>query len=324
MKKFVFLIILATVFSAYAQTADDEKETLRKLNQTVVSLYRGQKFDEALKAARQALDLSVKIYGGDHLQTANAYTNLGVIYREKGKFDESIENLQKAADIYQKIPNFKSTQTIAAYEVLAYSQVLDGRKPEAEASCLKALEIAESSFGKQSKESFSPTLNLAKFYAGDKKFEKADDFYLQAYAVAIKNFGKEGKEIDQIEDSRTCLFNGQKRAEEKETAYYDAKNKLFGIDTTAVKSGGVINGKALSLPRPPYPAEARERRLGGTALVKVKIDEAGNVVKVKSICRNDVLGKAAEEAARGAKFSPTLLNGKPVSVTGIIVYNFVP
>ncbi len=324
MKKLVFLIILATVFSARAQTIDAERETLVKLNETVVSLYRGQKFDEALKAARQAVDKSVKVYGAERIQTAIAYTNLGAIYREKRKFDESIENLQKAADIYQKIPNFKGAQKIAAFETLAYSQFLDGRKTEAEANYLKAVDIAESSFGAQSKESFSPILSSAIFYARDGKFDKADEFYLKAYAAAIKNFGKEGKEIEQIEDSRTCLFNGQKRAEEKEKSYFDAKNKLFGIDPTAVKSGGVINGKALSLPRPPYPDEARERRLGGTALVKVTIDELGNVVKVKSICRNDVLGKAAEESARGAKFSPTLLNGKPVKVTGIIVYNFVP
>lgn len=322
MKILVFLVILATVFSARAQTIDAERETLIKLNETVVSLYRGQKFDEALKAARQAVDLSVKIYGGDRIQTAIAYTNLGAIYREKRKFDESIENLQKAADIYRKIPNLKSAQTITAFETLAYSQFLDGRKPEAEASYLKAVEIAESSFGEQSRESFSPLLSSANFYARDGKFEKADDFYLKAYAAAIKNFGKKGKETEQIGDSRVCLFGGQKIGDDKEKAFSAARDKLFGVD--AAEKSGIINGKALSLPRPPYPAEAREKRLGGAASVKVTIDEQGNVVEVKSICRSDVLGKAAEEAARGAKFSPTIKDGKPVKVTGIIVYNFVP
>jgi tetratricopeptide (TPR) repeat protein len=103
MKKLVFLIILAAVFSARAQTsADAERQSLIKPNETVVSLYRGQKFDEALKAARQTVDLSVKVYGGERIQTAIAYTNLGTIYREKGKFDESIENLQKALTFTRK------------------------------------------------------------------------------------------------------------------------------------------------------------------------------------------------------------------------------
>lgn len=33
---------------------------------------------------------------------------------------------------------------------------------------------------------------------------------------------------------------------------------------------------------------------------------------------------SAEKAARASKFSPTLFSGKPVKVTGVIVYNFVP
>jgi hypothetical protein len=36
------------------------------------------------------------------------------------------------------------------------------------------------------------------------------------------------------------------------------------------------------------------------------------------------LRAAAASAARGAKFSPTLLSGQPVKVSGVITYNFVP
>jgi len=32
---------------------------------------------------------------------------------------------------------------------------------------------------------------------------------------------------------------------------------------------------------------------------------------------------AAEEAARKSLFTPTFLSGKPVKVTGIVIYNFV-
>jgi TonB family protein len=221
-----------------------------------------------------------------------------------------------------KIPNFKGEQPITAYETLAYSQLLGGKKTEAETSYLKAIEIAESRFGEQAKPVFSPTLNLANFYARDGRFDKADDFYLKAYALAIKNFGKEGKETEQIGDSRSCIFYGRTIADEKEKAFDAAVNKLFGRDTDEKR--GIINGKALSLPKPRYPAEAREKRLAGVASVKVKINEQGNVVEAKSICREDILGRVAEESARGAKFEPTLKNGKPVEVTGIIVYNFIP
>jgi len=321
MKKLIFIIILATVFSASAQTAG-EKETLVKLNETVISLYRSQKFDEAVKPAQQAVDLNIKIYGLERRETAVAYTNLGVIYREKRKYKDSVENLQKAADIYQKIPDAKGAETFSAYEALAFSQFLDGRKTEAEASYLKTIEIADSKFGKESKESFSPSLNLASVYARNQKSDEAAAFYLKAYALAIKNFGKESKEVEKIDDSRVCSANYGKTGDvEKYKAFEEAKSSLFG--TNGGEKVRVLNGKAVSLPQPAYPAEAREQRLSGTAPIKVKIDEQGNVIEAKSICRGDALGRAAAQAALKAKFSPTVVDGKPMQVTGVITYNFI-
>lgn len=318
MKKIVVTIILLAACSVHAQT--DEKETLKQINQNVVSYYKDQKFDEALKLAQQALDLSVKIYGTESRETAVAYTNLGAIYQQKNKLKDSIENLQKAVDIYQKIPNYRGAELISIYQTLAYSQFLNGKETESQTSYLNALEMSERLFGKESKENFTPSLNLANTYARRKNFEKADEFYLKAYALAIKNFGREAKQIEQIRDSRTCLLAGQKPGDEKTKNFDEAKDKLFG--KTAGQSE-VINGKALSLPKPSYPAEAREKRLSGTVPVKVTIDEQGNVIETKSICRDDVLGKVSEESAKGAKFVPTIKDGKPAKVTGIIIYNFI-
>lgn len=88
-------------------------------------------------------------------------------------------------------------------------------------------------------------------------------------------------------------------------------------------SGGVLNGKATSLPQPAYPPAAKAVRAGGTVTVQVKIDESGNVVSASAVSGHPLLKAAAESAARRAKFSPTQLSGQPVSVTGIITYNFI-
>lgn len=317
MKKLIFILIFSTV--CFAQVQTDEKETLKQINQNVISSYKNEKMDEALQFARQAVDLSVKIYGTDNRETATAYTNLGIIYRERKKYKESIENLQTAADIYQKLPNGKDKKLIEVYEAVALSQLLDGRKEEAESSYLKAADTAETKFGKESKETFLPTLTLANFYARYGQSEKADTLYLKSYALAIKNFGEKGKEVEEIGDSRIC-FTGQNFNFVKDKAFNETKDKLFGNIT---EQGTALVGKAKSLPKPAYPAEARAIRLSGTAPVRVVINEQGDVVDTKSICRNDVLGRAAAEAAKGAKFTPTLLDGKPTKTTGIIVYSFI-
>ncbi len=89
-------------------------------------------------------------------------------------------------------------------------------------------------------------------------------------------------------------------------------------------SGGVVNGKAISLPKPPYPPAARAVRAAGAVNVEVLIDENGRVVSANAVSGHPLLRAAAAQAAREAVFNPTLLSGKPVKVSGIITYNFVP
>jgi protein TonB len=88
-------------------------------------------------------------------------------------------------------------------------------------------------------------------------------------------------------------------------------------------SGGVLNGKALSLPKPPYPQIAKAAHASGTVVVQVLIDENGNVVSAHAVSGHPLLQAVAVAAARGARFSPTKLSGQPVKVTGVIQYNFV-
>jgi TonB family protein len=87
-------------------------------------------------------------------------------------------------------------------------------------------------------------------------------------------------------------------------------------------SGGVLNGKATSLVKPPYPAAARAVRAEGAVNVQVTIDEEGNVVSASAVSGHPLLRSAAVTAARASKFSPTRISGQPVKVTGVIVYNF--
>lgn len=98
-----------------------------------------------------------------------------------------------------------------------------------------------------------------------------------------------------------------------------------GDSDTTMKavSGGVLNGKAVSLPAPVYPAAALAVNAAGAVTIQVMIDEGGNVIEATAVSGHPLLRAAAIDAARQATFSPTLLNGSPVRITGVITYNFV-
>ena len=88
-------------------------------------------------------------------------------------------------------------------------------------------------------------------------------------------------------------------------------------------SGGVLNGKAIDKPEPPYPALAKAARASGTVNVQVTVDETGRVVSAAAVSGHPLLRAAAVEAAKKARFTPTLLSGEPVRVSGVLTYNFV-
>ena len=101
----------------------------------------------------------------------------------------------------------------------------------------------------------------------------------------------------------------------------NARGRAGATAGAPASSGGVLNGKAISKPAPPYPAIARA---AGTVTVQVTVDEGGRVTSAQAVGGHPLLRAAAESAARQARLTPTLLSGTPVKVTGVLTYNFQP
>jgi hypothetical protein len=105
------------------------------------------------------------------------------------------------------------------------------------------------------------------------------------------------------------------------TRSIDTPTKLISADTI---SDGVLNGKALTLPKPAYPPAARAVHAGGAVVVKVLIDGDGRVFTAEAVTGHPLLRAASRTAACSAEFQQTLFSGKPIKVLGVLVYNFVP
>jgi TonB family protein len=56
--------------------------------------------------------------------------------------------------------------------------------------------------------------------------------------------------------------------------------------------------------------------------VQVIVGKDGRVLAAKVLSGHPLLAAAALKAAREATFTPTLLDGKPVNVSGLLVYHF--
>ena len=133
-----------------------------------------------------------------------------------------------------------------------------------------------------------------------------------------------------LESARLAKFKPTKRQREAVLTFEFPKPEVSN-GPVSVAAGpvsgdggpGILNGRAISLPKPEYPAAAAVIRASGTVDVNVVVMKDGWVYSATAKRGHPLLQRAAEEAACTAKFD-TVINGSPTKLTGILRYNFVP
>jgi TonB family protein len=83
-------------------------------------------------------------------------------------------------------------------------------------------------------------------------------------------------------------------------------------------------GKAISLPKPNYPEEARAKGISGIVSIEVVANEDGDVMWAKAVEGDPLLQQEALKAACLSKYSPERISKRPIKVSHVISYNFLP
>jgi TonB family protein len=128
------------------------------------------------------------------------------------------------------------------------------------------------------------------------------------------------------EDARLVVRSKCDGAEAPEAAKHDENVADVCVDCppeAPPNSTGILNGRALKLAKPAYPVAARAAGASGLVVVRVLIDEEGKVISAHAVSGPPALHDVSVAAAKNSLFSPTLLSGTPVKLTGVIHYNFV-
>jgi TonB family protein len=112
------------------------------------------------------------------------------------------------------------------------------------------------------------------------------------------------------------------RATLKVTEVGEDENPSSASEVAKPIEGGALNSKALSLPKPVFPEEAKRIKVSGRVTVRVVVDENGKVTSAQATDGPLPLRQAAEAAARQATFAPTTKDGITVKVAGTLTYDF--
>lgn len=323
----LFIVMLLGVGAAAAQEgpaagAGDPAEAAR-LNAEVVRLYREGKYDEALTAARRVLELREKELGRTHRLVAEALVNLAAVEVRLGKTDEAKARYRRAADILEKGGDEAARSLITAVEGLARLEPNILRAAELHG---RALALKEKTYGPASPEVASSAFTLGHLGELAGRQGEAEGHFRRFLEITEKR--KVGAEDDVAAAYMrlSCIAARKGKGDEAEALHAGALEVFKrASEKRPPVEGGIINGKAISKPQPSYPAEAKRARAEGTIMVEMLIGETGVVL---SACAeagdgHPALKRASEFAAYSARFTPTVVNGKPVKVKGHITYRFV-
>ena len=176
-----------------------------------------------------------------------------------------------------------------------------------------------------------PETKINKFPIVETYREQIDGrFWFPSYAYAdddlVFDNGTDRRLRMQVKYTDYIIGHGKVTITELEEVKGDSQNENKS-DNRARPRGpvesGDLNEKAIELPKPIYPGEAHKTHASGEVKVRVIVDETGRVMSADIVSGPKPLWMAAIEAARKARFNPTLVGGGAVKITGILTYNFV-
>lgn len=338
----ILSFMLALSLTTQAQNGSGSPETLttvqtsalneaQTLNREMISLYQQQKYDDALKLGLRIRSLIDQNGIFEHRNSLTLLSNVAEVMLAKGKEGDAIALYQRILAAWQKTQGPDSLPEAQVTDRIARAFFAKDDYKRAEEYGLRSLAIYEKRAGAVSIKVAAAQIFLGGIYHLERKFEQADAAYLKGIAINDQAMNQAEKIARTDLDDYICfiyhLTYGPDRAPEivaraAEFRRLRAEREQAGRPVTVVASG-VVNGKAIDLVKPVYPANLRSLgNMTGFVVVEVEIDEVGKVTKAKGTCGIRNFLRASEEAALKSRFSPTSLSGVPVKVTGVIIYHF--
>lgn len=158
-------------------------------------------------------------------------------------------------------------------------------------------------------------------------------FALWSISFSSAAIAQEKRATAQAQDAELVAIN-KKPKNEVESMLEDARKRGETVVHTCLENcddvpapntveiEGFEKGQSVRLPKPSYPQLARAASISGVVIVQVIVDLDGSVIAANVNTGHPLFHGACLQAARESVFTTSKLNGKPVKVTGVIVYRF--
>lgn len=214
------LVVLAIVLAC--GTAYSQENSWTELKSRALRLYRENKLDDAIKVARQALEVAEKTFGPEHLNTAVSLGYLADLYHSEGRYNDAEPLYVRALVIRKKASGPEAPDTVSCMNDLAVNYRRQGRYNDAEPILKKTLELREKACGPNHPDVALSLNNLAGVYRLQGRYSDAEALYRRALKIDEKELGPEDPETAWDMSNLAGVYQEQGRYSEAETLFRKA------------------------------------------------------------------------------------------------------
>ena len=176
-------------------------------------------YNKAIKFYKKSLDVTLKLFGGNHKNIGSTYNNMGFIWKNKGDYDKAIDYYNKDLDFILKNYGNKSSLLATSYNNLGSAWSNKKNYNKALKLFNKAIEINIKNHGKQHPRTalYFNNIGLALYDKGN--YDQAIDYYEKSIKIKMKLYDKDHISISTTYNNIGLVWSAKKNYD-KAIKYY--------------------------------------------------------------------------------------------------------
>lgn len=198
------------------------KEKAKGLNEKSTRLYTSDTPSQAIPYAEQALELTEKVLGKNHIAVTKSLNYIAELYKLQANAEKAEKLYLRTLGIYRNTygNNHQSVATVLTN--LAQLYAVAQRFPEAESAYREALDIFKKVNGKEHASVVTATNNLALLFDATGKLSEAEPLYREATSIAEKVYGGDHPAVASSLNNLGLLYYSSGKYLEAEPLYLRA------------------------------------------------------------------------------------------------------
>jgi uncharacterized protein (TIGR03790 family) len=284
-----------------SKARQDLEESLRKDPSIIESNFLRAKTEEASGDLIQAVEFYEKALELGYKDELSLYRRLATITLEK------LNDPHSAEPYVRWLQGRTGYSDLQVVEYLGQIQLEKGELDSAERTFLRSIR-------QQNPPPLFALIGLGKVYLEKENLELAEDFLKRAIS-------QPGADAESIESILSEVDNYRTATGTNDEILQDSPSKP---DTQGELSQEKLTRRVKILERiqPEYPKQAVKEGKSGYTILRLFVDERGQLLESECLKGERMLCRAAEEAVKKWKFAPKLVNGRPEFDKITVVINF--